>query len=71
MKTNVKEEKAGTADVELTKQEAESIVGGRVIRITNERVNAQPLAGGSASGASAGSGELSLIHGERESQQCE
>jgi len=50
---NVSEERAtvGTPD-ELTARELDSIAGGRVYRITNVRVNAQPLAGGSASGGS-------------------
>jgi hypothetical protein len=39
-------------NAELNFEELESVAGGRVYRITNVRVNAQPLAGGSASGAS-------------------
>ena len=48
------EEGLGREDrnAELNWKELESVAGGRVFRITNVRVNAQPLVGGSASGAS-------------------
>ena len=44
--------KAAAKDLRVGKRAGEAVKGGRVFRITNVRVDATPLAGGSASGAS-------------------